>query len=118
MMLVDIRKRNIDIGLGDGMVTPTLLPEVAECGEVTPVSYPVPNLDVLTRHGFAVRLTVEPHEWEAGAILAVAYPDTKPRPKRVDMAAHLGPIMDYIEQDALRRFGPQAATQPDAADAN
>ncbi|UCD53091.1 MAG: DUF4056 domain-containing protein [Phycisphaerales bacterium] len=117
MMFMDIRKRNFDIGLRDGLVTPTLLPAVAECGDVTPASYPAPNLEVLARHGFAARLSVEPREWEAGAILAVAYPDTKPRPRRVDLAVHLGPIMDYIEQDALGRFGPQAQTQAGAADA-
>jgi len=116
MMLMDISKRNLDVGLRDGLVTPTLLPAVAECGEVEPASYPVPNLEVLAQHGFTARLTVEPHEWEAGAILAVAYPDTKPRPKRVDMTVHLGPIMDHIEQDARRRYGPQTPIQTGDAD--
>jgi len=110
LMLMDIRKRNLDIGLDDGRVTPTLLPTVSECGEVTPVSYPAPSLEVLAQYGFAVKLTIEPHEWEAGAIRAVAYPDAKPRPKRIDVAAHLGPIMDYIEVDARRRYGPQVET--------
>jgi hypothetical protein len=116
-MLMDIRKRNLDIGLDDGMVTPTLLPTVAECGDTTPVSYPVPSLDVLTQHGFVVRLTVEPHEWEAGAIRAVAYPDAEQRPKRIDIGAHLSLLMDYIKRDALRRYGPQSETLDKPADA-
>ncbi len=117
MMFMDIRKRNFDIGLGDGMVTPTLLPTVGDCGDVTPVSYPAPSLDVLARHGFSVQLTVEPHEWEAGAILAIVYPDAKRRSKRIDMAMHLGSIMNHIEQDAIRRYGPHVESRGGAADA-
>jgi len=105
MMFMDIKKRNFDVGLGDGMVSPTRLPTVADCGDATPASYPTPSLDVLAKHGFAARLTVEPHEWEAGVILAVAYPDPQQRGKRIDIARHLGPIMGYIEQDAIRRYG-------------
>jgi hypothetical protein len=37
-MLVTIMKRNFDIGLGDGMVTPTLVPNVPECPNAEPLS--------------------------------------------------------------------------------
>jgi len=117
MMLIDIKKRNLDIGVDDGMVTPTLLPTVAACDDVTPASHPAPSLDVLETHGFSARLTVEPHEWEAGAILAVAYAEGQPRGKRIDMATQLPRIMDYIKQDAIERYGPDVDAPTGAAGA-
>ena len=105
VMFVDIMKRNFDIGLDDGLVTPTLLENVAACGGAQPMSYPVPRLDVPARHGFSVRLVVEPREWEKHAILAVVYPDAKQKNKRIDLTTHLPRIMDYIKQDAARRYG-------------
>jgi hypothetical protein len=105
VMLVDIKMRNFDIGLGDGLVTPTLVPRVAECPNAEPLSYPVPNLDVLTRHGFVLSLEIEPHEWERGRPLRIIYgdrPGTRVRPTR-DFPI----IMDYICQKAAARWGPQ-----------
>lgn len=107
LFFVDIKRRNFDIGLGDGMVTPTLLQGVEACEDVTPVSYPVPNLDVLAKHGFSVKVEIEPHEWERHEILAVAYPDVEKRPKRVDPIVHLPRIMDYVKQDAVKRYGQE-----------
>jgi len=97
-MFVTMRKRNFDIGLGDGMVTPSLIPNVPQCPDAEPLSYPAPTLDVLTQHGFALTLEIEPHEWESGKILGIAYGD-KP-PKRVNREQHFPIIMDYIRKAA------------------
>ena len=51
LFFVDIKKRNLDIGLDDGYFTPTLLPGVGECPNAAPTSYPVPTLDALTGMG-------------------------------------------------------------------
>lgn len=101
-LFVTMRKRNFDIGLGDGMVTPTLIPDVPECPGAEPLSYPVPKLDVLAKHGFAMTLEIEPHEWESGKILHVVYGD-KPK-KRVNREEHFPRLMDYLRKDATTLY--------------
>ncbi len=107
VFFVDIKKRNFDIGLDDGYVTPTLVPGVSECPDAEPVSYPVPNLDVLAKYGFKVTLEIEPREWERGKILSVVYGD-KPA-KRVTPEIHFARYMDTIRQEAAAKYGPEYA---------
>jgi hypothetical protein len=102
-LLTTIQKRNFDIGLGDGMVTPTLVPNVPECPHAEPLSYPAPKLDVLARYGFTMTLEIEPHEWESGKILRVAYGDNKPG-KRIKPEQHFPVIMAYMRQAATALY--------------
>lgn len=112
LFFVDIKKRNFDIGLDDGEVTPTMLCCTGRCDEdVEPVSYPVPTLDVLEKHGFSIELQIEPREWERDAILEVVYPDAKQRKRRVDPTTHFARIMDHVKQDAIRRYGQNVDAQ-------
>jgi hypothetical protein len=97
-MFVTMRKRNFDIGLGDGLVTPTLIPNVTPCPDAEPLSYPAPTVDVLAQHGFALTLEIEPREWESGKILRIIY-GKKPK-KRVNPVEHLPLVMNYIRQAA------------------
>lgn len=101
-LLVTMRKRNFDIGLIDGMVTPTLVPNVAACPDAQPLSYPVPKLTVLARHGFAMTVDIEPREWESGKILRVAH-GNDPK-KRVYPEMHFPIIMDHIRQAATALY--------------
>jgi uncharacterized protein DUF4056 len=105
LFFVDIRERNFDIGLDDGMVTPTLVPGVDQCEGIEPISYPVPSLEALAKHGFSFKIEIEPREWESGAILALVSEEGKRRRKRIDPAAHMAPIMEYVRQDAVKRYG-------------
>jgi hypothetical protein len=105
VLLVDIKMRNFDIGIGDGYVTPTLIPHVAECPNPQPQSYPVPTLAALAKHGFALSLEIEPHEWERHKYLQVVYGD-KPG-KRIHPETDFPIIMDYICQKAAAKWGPQ-----------
>jgi len=109
LFFVDIKKRNLDIGLDDGLVTPWIVPSLPECEGVQPQSYPAPNLELLRMHGFSVQLEIEPREhFQKGAILRIAYPDRNERHKRIEPAVHFPTIMEYIRQDAIRRYGPEA----------
>ncbi len=103
---ITMKKRNLDLGLDDGYITPTLIPGVSECEGVEPEPFPVPNLDFASDYGFEVKFEIEPRIWEANAILDAAYSGGGPRTNRVEPVVHLAPIMDYIRQDALRRYGP------------
>lgn len=103
---ITMKKRNLDLGLDDGYVTPTLIPTVAECEGAEPQPFPVPNLEFLSDYGFEVKFEIEPRIWEGNAILDVACSSGGPRTDRVEPVIHLAPIMDYIRQDALKRYGP------------
>jgi hypothetical protein len=103
MMLLTIRKRNFDIGLGDGLVTPSLVPHLPECPGAQPLSYPAPRLDVLAKYGFTLTLEIAPHEWESGKIRRIAYAGEKPK-KRISPAQHFPIIMNYIRQAAAALY--------------
>lgn len=115
LFFVNVKKRNFDIGLSDGFITPTLLDGAAECGDVEPLLYPAPKLDVLKKHGFSLRVEIEPHEWERDAILAVAYPDSAQKQKWIDPAVHFARIMDYVKQEAVKKYGQQVFAQRDVS---
>ena len=100
LYLVDMKKRNFDIGLDDGFVTPTIVEGIEGCEGAKPQPYPVPRIDSLADYGFAVRLKIEPREWERGKILRVVYPDAKQRKKYVEPSIHLARIMNHIKQEA------------------
>ena len=102
-MFVDMRMRNFDIGLDDGMVSPTLIPNVEGCEDPEPASYPAPTLDVLTEHGFAARVEIEPHEWERDKILRIIYPEK--RQKRVRPEEHFPIIMAEMRREAVEKYG-------------
>jgi len=98
LFLVNMKKRNFDIGLENGCVTPTLVPDLSACPDAEPMPYPVPKLDVLSQYGFSVKLEIEPHEWERGKILRVVY-GNGPQ-KRIIPEQHFPIIMDAIRREA------------------
>jgi hypothetical protein len=106
---IAMKKRNLDLGLDDGFVTPLLIPSVCECEGAKAKPYPVPSLEFLSEYGFSIKFEIEPNIWEANAILDIAYSDGQQRKKRVEPVVHFPPIMDYIREDAVRKYGPGAA---------
>jgi hypothetical protein len=97
-------KRNFDIGLDDGFITPWLAPGMSACAESRPADCPVPTLAFLQPLGFAVRVEIELREWERKKILRIIY--CHGRAGRIDPTRHFGPILDYIRAQAARRYGP------------
>ncbi len=106
LFFVDIKKRNFDIGLDDGFVTPTLLPGVGPCEGAEPLSYPVPSLDALARHGFSLSLEIESKEWERGKIFNVLGKD--PKTSRIQPTTDFPILMDYLGKAAEKMYGPIA----------
>jgi hypothetical protein len=102
----DLVKRDFDVGLDDGFVTPWLIPGVADCPDQTPVSYPVPTLSSLAGYGFSVKFEIEPKEWERKEILRIVYPDPHEGNGRIEPAKHYPAIVEYIRAQAIRRYGP------------
>jgi hypothetical protein len=107
-LFVDMKKRNFDIGLDDGFVTPTLVPDEPACPGAEPVSYPVPTLDVLAKYGFRARVEIEPHEWEKDAVLRVAQENC-----RIDPQVEFSRIMDHLRRQAADRYGPEYSPDRD-----
>jgi hypothetical protein len=107
---VNMKKRNFDIGLSDGYITPTLIPQVAECPDAEPMSYPVPRLDVLAQYSFAAKVEIEPHEWESGKILRLVCGD-QPQ-KRINPEEHFALIMNDIRREAVAMYGPEYEPAP------
>ncbi len=106
LIFLSMKKRNFDIGLDDGYITPWLVPSIAQCRDARPVSCPIPSLDVLDRYGFVMKLEIALHEWEAGKILSVVYPDGTNGRRRIEPAVHMPVIMQYLRKRAVRRWGP------------
>jgi hypothetical protein len=98
-----IRKRNCDIGLDDGRITPCLVPSLPACAGAQACPLAIPTLDGLTQYGFSATVTIEPRVWEANKILRALYGDRKPTTRRLDPGIHFAPLIDYIEQDASNR---------------
>jgi len=102
--LVDMRMHNFDIGIYDGLVGPSLVPNVRVCPDAQPAFYPAPSLEGLAKYGLSAFVEIEPHEWEKGKLLRVAYPQGGG--KRIDPAVHFAPIMAHICQEAAEKYGP------------
>jgi hypothetical protein len=64
IVVPDIKERNMDIGLDNGYVTPTLVPGI--CPNAKPKPYPVPSLENFNKYGFRLKLEVEPQGKEMG----------------------------------------------------
>ncbi len=90
-------KRNFNIGLDDGWITPWLVPGMSGCDGSQPEECPVPTLAFLQRHGLAITFEIEPREWERAKILALVYPQRLQRAHRggplfrPDLGVHPGP---------------------------
>jgi hypothetical protein len=98
-IMVDMKERNMDIGLVDGYATPTLVP--GECPDAQPLSLPVPTTKLAEKYGFTVSLEIEPHEWESRQILKIAHPDGKS--KMIDPKTDMLVVLEYVKQDAIKR---------------
>jgi hypothetical protein len=105
LLFVHTKRRNFDIGLSDGFITPWIVPAFSRDGGEKAQSYPIPNPDFLCDFGFSLKFEIEPREWEKGKILKIVYPEAKERRKRLEPIIHFSPIMDHIKKDAVRRCG-------------
>lgn len=99
-----IVRRNFDVGLDDGFITPWLAPGLSACDRPRPDDCPVPTPAFLQQHGFAVTYEIEPREWERREMLGIVYGNGGK--ERIEPVRHFGPILDYIGAQAVARYGP------------
>lgn len=96
-----LKKRNMDIGIDDGYVTPWLVPGV--CQNTKPFLVAVPNLDLLQKYGFSIEVMIEPKVRIKKKLLRVAYPDGKG--KYIEPAAQFPEFMRDIINNEKKRNG-------------
>lgn len=101
----DMLKRHLDIGTGDGCVTPWVVPGFCDDADCLPISYGTPNLEFLDEYGFSVDVEIEPREWERHKIFRILYPVWGDREPRIVPARHFGPILETIRAEAISRYG-------------
>lgn len=92
-----IYKRNFDLGLDDGFVTPCLVPGVSVCEGQEALPLAVPTLQALARCGFSVYVEIEPRVWEQKKILAALEAEGCPPAERLDPTIHFPFLLRYCE---------------------
>ena len=98
-IMVNLKERNMDIGLVDGYVTPTLVP--GACDDAKPLPLPVPSTFLASKYGFGVSIEIEPKEWESGQILKIAHPGVKS--KRIQPKTDIPVVLEYMKQEAIKK---------------
>ncbi len=116
LIITDIRKRNLDLGYGDGLVSPTLIAGVPACEGVPARLLPVPAVAALAEHGFSVDVQIEPREWERDRIWAIIDAEGDRRARRLDPETDFPPLMAYIADEAIRRYALSLQTDFQPAD--
>jgi len=106
---VDMKKRNFDIGIDNGFVTPSIVPDICECKGAKPQPYRVPTLDCLSAYGLSMKFEIKPREWEKDKILSIIYPDKETRGNCIEPVKDFATIMNHIKKEAEKRYGPVAA---------
>ncbi len=101
IILVDVTRKNLDIGLDDGFVTPVLVPGI--CRNAQPQLRRVPTTDILAEYGFAMKHEIRPKEWAKDKILKIVHGDKKN--KTIQPAKHYPLIMAHITREALLKYG-------------
>lgn len=91
-----ITKRNIDIGLDDGYVTPTLIPGVSDS---EPIDCPVPDLNSLTKYGIEIRYTITSFHRAGRQMCKIAGTEGPIEPLK-----HYPAIMERIKKEAEEKY--------------
>ena len=105
LLFVEMKKRNLDIGLDDGYVTAVVVPSVDSCRMGGPAKLPVYDAAHFRRYGITIKTKIEPREWEKDKILAIIYPDKTQRKNLVIPDIHYPLLMAYIAGELETRYG-------------
>jgi hypothetical protein len=102
---VEMRKRNFDVGLIDGYVTPVILALGCEDQDDAPLHIKAPADDFLNEYGFSMKFEIEPREWERHKILKIIYPQPDSAGERIDPRLHFVKILEHIKQTDALKYG-------------
>jgi hypothetical protein len=94
-LVPDMRMRNFDIGLGDGTITPTLIPNVPACPDAKPEPIAIPSLEPLDKYGLTFTHQVKPRVFEQGSIYKAA------GSKEIFPAVHYPVLIRAMKEQAI-----------------
>jgi len=104
---VKMKERNFDVGLDDGFVTPWLVPDI--CQNAVPQDCPAPDLSVLEKYGFKMRLQIEPLEFEKGKIYKAINLNHS---EYLRPSVHFPEIIEHIRKEAEKMKGKEMDVSP------
>lgn len=96
---LNMNKRNFDVGLDDGRISPFLVPDV--CPDSSGIDCPVPSLSSPAAYDFQVELLLVPREREKSEILKIVRRRSSLIPDR-----HFPLIIEHIRKEAIKEAGP------------
>jgi hypothetical protein len=100
---VEMKKRNFDVGLDDGSITPWLVPGI--CPDAEPVPCPAPSLESIRAHGFDIRMEMDMRVMEKAKICRSIGLDSN---SRLRPAVHFAQILDYIKKRYNEKYNPES----------
>ncbi len=101
-------RRNTDIGIDDGYISPVLIPGV--CEDAEPKLLAAPRLDILSTQGFTMTYKIVPVYLEAGKVLRIIFPEGKG--KLIEPIKHYPMIIDFINKEAVEKYNFDINTSP------
>ena len=100
-LLVDTIRKNMDVGLDDGYITPVIVPDI--CYDAVPEPLAVPAVaDILAKYGFSMKYEIYPLELERFEILSVVHSDIMAL--KVEPDKHFAEYMRYIKRQAVEEY--------------
>lgn len=99
--LLRMKKRNFDVGLDDGEITPFRVPGIGP--DVPEARCPAPRMEALKRNGFKMKLTMTPREMERKQILEIIY--GADGGEVLEPAVHFPSIINHIRAEAIGESG-------------
>ena len=91
--LVDMKKRNFDVGLDDGFITPCLVPGI--CPDTEPQLCQAPSLEPFYQHGFKMELEIDTRTMEKSKIYKTI--DLQKSGTRIRPQVHFPEILQKIQ---------------------
>lgn len=100
ILAVDTLRKNMDIGLDDGYVSPVIVPGI--CTGTRPKPLAIPAIRYLPIYSFSMKYEIYPKEWEKGRILSAIYPDGNG--EVVEPERHFARLMFHIKRQAVNEY--------------
>jgi hypothetical protein len=98
--VADMIRRNTDIGIDDGFVSPVIIPEACEDAKARPIE--VPKLEKMAAHGFSMTYKIKPVYLEGYKVLKIAHPEKKA--KTIEPVMDYPKIIEYINKKAVEKY--------------
>ncbi len=98
--VADMIRRNTDIGIDDGFVSPVLIP--GACQDAKPKLIETPKLENVKKTGFAITYKIVPVYLEGNKVLKIAHPEGKA--KFIEPAKDYPKMIEYINKKAVEKY--------------